>query len=250
MIRILIVVVASASALIPAKSKAIEASFPCVSLAEYGYNDDMPFPSSVAAPQRIATVVYQDYNSRYVSSLVSWSSISSQLMAGFRRTGFEFEVIFYNYDDAISLGFGAAYILDAGGSWRCDIPNCYLDTQLGGAKNSYGEYQEVNIAIGSFDVSSSTGTPLTPYRLYGYGTRGTTGRSNFSLMKLNYQTAAQGIPGVPSNLNMLRCSNSSDHSQLRFEQRVFVPICIQNFNIEFSPTLTIGWKNCDPGFVL
>lgn len=221
----------------------IEFGIPCLfstyaanGLGDFLYNYDIPYPypAQRSSPDKIAIRVGQDRHSRFVTGLVQFDNrtYGSGVWQYHRHRGrsFEIETHLYNYDDAEATGFDPAYVLDAQGPHTCTIPNCYRDTQAGSATNSFGEYQEVNIQFGSFDLSGYFGDLIQSGVPYYFGTRATTGRGNRSLMKINVQMMQNRALGINSVFNMLRCSNSTDYAALGFDARVYAPVCVVNYS--------------------
>jgi len=237
------------------EANAFELSIPCtfsfpVKVAAgtewhvWQYTQSNPFQADSVAPDFYAVKVNADNFSRFVVSRLKWvDEAKFDIFLWNKGLSFEFEIIFYNYDDAAQTGFGPAYVLDSRGKFPsyCELPNCYRDTQFLSEKNNAGEYREVNLAFGSYDMSGYNGQTLHTYHTYLIGSRATTDRGNKSLMKVNYQIVYNTLLGVDTPANMFRCSNSNDFNIVRFSDRIYAPTCIDNYG---TPAAGSRWHQC------
>jgi hypothetical protein len=225
----------------------IEKRFSCT---DPDTGDDATF-----APSYVTEYIGQDSVSRLVSGKIQWSLNSylswfkDKRLLGVSPYGMEIETHFYNYDDSTSTGYGPAYMLDwachatnispghvcpAGAlppSLECDLPDCYLDTQLVSSTNSLNEYSQPNLAVGFLK-----GSDLIVGKMYRYRARGITGRSNKSAVKINLQPTRPIIPGVSAVYNQGACE-FSNHATMDVElvpmkineltgSRIFAPVCL------------------------
>jgi hypothetical protein len=202
------------------------------------------------APSYVSTLIAQDAFSRYLVGKISWAdpyyfSYYNKRLAG-DGYGFEIETHFYNYDDAAAIGLGPAYMRgwtcesdntmvsvacntfpSALSGWRtCDLPACYLDTQLFSTPNSLGEYAQPILAFGTYDAST-----LIAGVGYRYGARGASGRGDRTNFKVNFQPTRHGVPLINDQNNQFACRFPAfpvgkDAEIVPFGARWFAPGCV------------------------
>lgn len=175
-------------------------------------------------PNRIGVLVDYDSTSRFVGMSMYWYSGSGGIGILANGYGMEFKSYQYNYDDAAATGKGPAYVSGPGGTFFCDLPGCYIDSDFLSTTNSAGEYAEPQVgfglspgAAGSIDVGNA--------RTYMMWTRAVSGGGNKSLMKIRTYATKTVIPGV-GTYGIFLCKDMPSFTPVKFQDGIYAPGCI------------------------
>jgi len=174
-----------------------------------------------------------DATSRYVYIVARWNYDPSVTL-GNPNIGLELKTYNYNYDGAAARGMGPAYALSPAASYfRCDLPGCYIDSDFASNKNSYGEYNEPQVAFGIDPLYGLTIQPNTDYAMV---VRVVAGRGDRALLKArNYLTIRVANIGVSG---IFLCDNTAQ-SVIEFPDRVFAPSCAR-VSLSKTNTRSVG----------
>jgi hypothetical protein len=180
-------------------------------------NASTPSDARTYVPGSVYVKATADAQSRFLSFIISFYQRPDFLVN--YNLGFELKSVFYNYDNAEATGRGPAYVTAPGGFFYCNVPGCYQDTDLGSRRNSLGEYNEPQVAFGSYAPYASQ-LSTTAYTV---AMRAISGRGNSSLMKMQYYATTQIGPLTP--FGAFHCSDVAAIQMIRFQQGVYAPTC-------------------------
>lgn len=172
-------------------------------------------------PWVIAGITYQDHVSRYVAIGVDFGSASRSSLLRSSGFGTEFKFHHYNYDDAGATGKGPAYVLGPGGYAYCDLPGCYLDSDVLSELNGANEYREPIVGFGMMP-GNAAGLVSNVVRV-GF-TRAVSGRGNRSLLKVSQRVTRVAIPGA-GVAGVFLCADIPTYKVVTFQEGVYSPIC-------------------------
>ncbi len=173
-------------------------------------------------PAVMAVIADADSVSRYVGFATAWDA--SRGGVGILATGFgmEFKTYHYNYDDAAATGKGPAYISSRAAFYNyCDLPGCYLDSDVFSTKNSIGEYTEPQVAFG---MAPGAANSVVTGKVYSAWARTAAGRGNTSLLKVRTLATKLVAPGIGVSGYFL-CRDIKPYNVLSFQAGVYTPTC-------------------------
>jgi len=186
-----------------AAGQSVPTGYPCDAITDTEY-----------VPSYVWSYISEDATGRFVIQRMYWHDMNriSWLYNTVDST-FELDTIFYNYNDVPVVG--AAYGVYPYGYWDSNLPDPYVDVQVGDPN----EEKAVTVGCASAFL-------LYPLQLYYYATRMMTGPGNQSWVKVAAQRGRQVPTGCLSSLCSYSCT--TDVNQVRivpFQDHFTAPGC-------------------------
>lgn len=154
--------------------------------------------------------VGEDQYSRYIYQWMYWHTPTRlQWLITNGDSTFEPDALFYDYD-------GTAYGNAPSGYWASDLPDPYVDTQVGDI------FDENAVTVGS-----GRAVMLTSGKVYYTVTRMTNGGGNSSWLKLSSQRGRQWPTGCTTTWCSYGCSANNNYFTIPFTDHFTAPGCQQ-----------------------